>query len=276
VKIVPLGVRGSTAAPGAAFTRFGGHTSCVAVVQGGTTAPQLVLDAGTGLSALPELLDGAPFTGRIVLTHLHWDHMQGLPFCPSIDRADARVRLLVPVVDEDPVDLLARSFSPPNFPIGPDGLLGHWRFEALASGSVDDDIIVAPVAHKGGLTVGVRVSSDGATLAYLPDHALHSRIAAAERQSALALCLGADLLLHDGQYVEDEEDIAVTYGHATIEETLRFADECRVGAVALIHHAPRRTDDELDTLAARFTHTPGGRPVTFARQGVPIEVRPAL
>jgi ribonuclease BN (tRNA processing enzyme) len=244
------------------------------VTQGGATATQLVLDAGTGLAALPDLLDGAPFTGQIVLSHLHWDHMQGLPFCRSIDRPDAEVSLLVPVpsAEVDPEQLLARSFSPPNFPIGPDGLLGHWRFRPLLAGPVDETITVAPVAHKGGVTFGVRVAADGATLAYLPDHALHADTSAADRRSAAGVADGADLLLHNGQYVAGEQGLAVAYGHAIIEEVLRFADECRVGAVALTHHAPMRTDDELDELARRFSHTPDGRPVAFARQGVPIDV----
>jgi ribonuclease BN (tRNA processing enzyme) len=275
VRVIPLGVRGSTAAPGAAFVRYGGHTSCVAVVQGGAAAPQLVLDAGTGLSALPELLAGAAFEGRILLSHLHWDHVQGLPFCPSVDRPDARVSLHVPVpsTSEDPVELLARAFSPPHFPIGPEGLLGRWEFEPLSAGRLDDTVIIAPVAHKGGTAFGVRVMLDGATLAYLPDHALHRDTTPADRESARRLVHGSDLLLHDGQFLAAEQDVAVAYGHATIEEVLRLADECEVGAVVLTHHGPNRTDDELDALAARFLRTPDGRPVSFARQGVPIEVQ---
>jgi ribonuclease BN (tRNA processing enzyme) len=245
-------------------------------MQGGNTATQLVLDAGTGLAALPDLLGDAPFTGRILLSHLHWDHMQGLPFCRSIDRPDADVSLLVPVpsADVDPVQLLSRSFSPPNFPIGPEGLVGNWRFRALLAGPVDETLSVAEVVHKGGVTFGVRVVLDGSTLAYLPDHALHRGTSAVDRRSAARLAEGADLLLHNGQYLADEQGLAVAYGHAIIEEVLRFADECRVGAVALTHHAPMRTDDELDELARRFAHTPDGQPVTFARQGVPIDVGP--
>jgi phosphoribosyl 1,2-cyclic phosphodiesterase len=274
VRVIPLGVRGSTAAPGAAFVRYGGHTSCVAVTQGGVTAPQLVLDAGTGLSALPELLGGAAFTGQVVLSHLHWDHVQGLPFCSSVDRPDARVRMHVPVAsaDGDPVELLSRAFSPPHFPIGPDGLQGDWRFLPLVPGAVDETITVAPIAHKGGTAFGVRVTLDGATFAYLPDHALHRDTSAADRESASALVQDVDLLLHDGQFVTAEEDVAVRYGHAVIEDVLRMADRCRVGGVALTHHGPSRTDDELDALAAQFRRTPEGRPVVFARQGAAIDV----
>jgi ribonuclease BN (tRNA processing enzyme) len=234
------------------------------------------LDAGTGLSALPDLLGSAAFVGRIVLSHLHWDHVQGLPFCASVDRPDARVELLIPVqcAGQDPASLLSRAFSPPHFPIGPEGLHGDWRFVPLREGAVDETITVAPVPHKGGTAFGIRVALDGATFAYLPDHALHRETSAPDRASARQLAQGADLLIHDGQFLAAQEDIAVDFGHATVEEVLRFADECRVAAVALTHHGPTRTDDELDAIAARFPRTPGGRPVTFARQGVPIDVVP--
>jgi phosphoribosyl 1,2-cyclic phosphodiesterase len=80
MKAIPLGVRGSTAAPGAEFIRYGGHTSCVALVGETQEVPHLILDAGTGLRSLPDLLGDRPFHGDIVLTHLHWDHVQGLTF----------------------------------------------------------------------------------------------------------------------------------------------------------------------------------------------------
>ena len=90
------GVRGSTPAPGAEFLRYGGHTSCVAVGHDDSPVPALILDAGTGLRQVTGLLAGRPFDGTILLTHLHWDHVHGLPFFRGGDRDDARVRLLLP------------------------------------------------------------------------------------------------------------------------------------------------------------------------------------
>jgi phosphoribosyl 1,2-cyclic phosphodiesterase len=278
MRFVALGVRGSTAAPGRDFVRYGGHTSCVAVLADTDERPRLVLDAGTGLRGLPSLLGERPFHGRIVLSHLHWDHAQGLPFCPSVDHPDAEVELFVPVEhpDTDPQALLAEAFSPPHFPIGPDGLLGDWTFQPLRPGPVDDAVSVASVAHKGGPTFGVRVAMDGAVLAYLPDHALHSATAEPDRRSAARLAHGADVLLHDGQFLATEQQIAREYGHATIEAVLDFADSCGVGAVVLTHHGPSRTDHELDELGHRFRHTPAGRPVTFASQDAVVEVNAAI
>ena len=110
-----LGVRGSTPAPGADFVRYGGHTSCLAITAEGGDRPTLVLDAGTGLRSLTTQLGGAAFDGSIVLSHLHWDHMQGLPFFAAGDRDAARVDLYVPAQDgRSGRDLLAHSFSPPH------------------------------------------------------------------------------------------------------------------------------------------------------------------
>lgn len=275
MRVLPLGVRGSTAAPGPDFVRYGGHTSCVALAGENDEGPHLILDAGTGLRTLPSVLGGRPFQGHIVLSHVHWDHVQGLPFCKAIDRPDAQVTLHVPVDDErtDPREVMARFFSPPYFPISPDGLVGEWHFRALVPGKVDipgADVTVARVAHKGGPTFGVRVGTDGAAMAYLPDHALHEGMSATLRSNAEELVRGADLLLHDGHFRDDEAAAALAYGHSTIGAVLDLADGCEVSRLVLTHHAPERTDDELDALAARWLCTPKGRPVTFARQGMPV------
>ncbi|MCW2549908.1 MAG: beta-lactamase-like protein [Mycobacterium sp.] len=273
MKLIPLGVRGSTAAPGAQFVRYGGHTSCVAVLADGDEFPRLILDAGTGLRSLPNLLGDRPFRGDIVLTHLHWDHLQGLPFSPSVDHPESEVTLHVPVDDErtDPRTLLARSFSPPFFPISPDGLLGNWQLRALVPGPLDElaspaAITVAAVSHKGGPTLGVRVELEGRVLAYLPDHALCVGMPESLRRSAELLAADADFLVHDGQFCAAEAARARTYGHATIEAVTEFADQCGVGRLVFTHHAPGRTDDELDRMAASWSQTRQGRPITFARQ----------
>jgi ribonuclease BN (tRNA processing enzyme) len=291
VRLVLLGVRGSTPAPGAEFVRYGGHTSCVAVLADGAEVPSLVLDAGTGLRLLPGLLDGRPYRGTVVLSHLHWDHVQGIPFCSSVDNPGARVDLLVPGpwepvgngVGDTPRQLLAGGMSPPNFPIGPEGLQGAWRFlparpgvrrlDAPAAGEPAATVTAAPVAHKGGVTLGVRIELDGASAAYLPDHTVCDP--SETDPAAEALIQGVDVLLHDGQFLRREVGLARAYGHSTIEDVLLLADRCGVGRLVLTHHAPQRTDDELDELAATFGRTPRGRPVAFARQGDVIDVRPA-
>ena len=134
------GVRGSTPAPGPDFVRYGGNTSCVAIARDGAD-PTLLLDAGTGLASVSRSLTGQPYRGHILLTHLHWDHVQGLPFFRAGDRDDATVHLMLPAQDGEAPDrpgsaaaLLARAVSPPHFPIGPDGLLGQWSFDALDAG----------------------------------------------------------------------------------------------------------------------------------------------
>ncbi|HWJ83666.1 MAG TPA: MBL fold metallo-hydrolase [Nocardioides sp.] len=264
-----LGVRGSTAAPGAGFVRYGGHTSCVAVSEPGAP-PTLVLDAGTGLRDLGTLLDGRPFRGDVVLTHLHWDHVQGLPFSGAVDHPESRVRLHVPVPDAgtDPLRLLRRAMSPPHFPIGPDELLGDWQLVPLVPGPVrlaDERFAVEArrVRHKGGPAYGLRVTGPaGGTAAYLPDHLLLDG-----GTDGAEVAADADLLLHDGQFVAAEEQLATAYGHSTVPAALEYADHCRVGRVVLTHHHPDRTDDALDALATAFPTTPGGRAVCFAAQG---------
>ena len=127
------GVRGSTPAPGADFIRYGGHTSCVAIAHDDDAVPTLILDAGTGLRQVTPLLGGPPFAGTILLTHLHWDHVHGLPFFRGGDRDDARVALLLPDQEDgsSAEEVLARGMSPPHFPITPSGLRGSWTFGTL-------------------------------------------------------------------------------------------------------------------------------------------------
>jgi phosphoribosyl 1,2-cyclic phosphodiesterase len=261
VRLELLGVRGSTCAPGAEFVRYGGHTSCVAVRADDAAVPTLVLDAGTGLRSLTGMLDGAAFDGSILLSHLHWDHMQGLPFFAAGDRDASRVDLYLPAQDgRSGRDLLAQAFSPPAFPITPEGLKGRWTEHALEPGSQQVegfDVLAVEVAHKGGRTYGYRVSDASGSVAYVPDHAP----AAGMSDDLLSLLEGVDVLMHDAQFLEGERPVAVDYGHATVEDCVRLATEARVGTLVLFHHSPARTDDALDALAEVAIELAGDLPV---------------
>lgn len=128
------GTRGSTQAVGAGFLRYGGHTSCVAVSRDRDAVPTLILDAGTGLREVTSLLAGLLFAGTILLSHLHWDHLHGLPFFRGGDTPGARVTLLLPEQEDGACAeaVLERGMSPPHFPIRPRDLRGAWTFGTLA------------------------------------------------------------------------------------------------------------------------------------------------
>ena len=272
MRIELLGVRGSTPAPGPDFVRYGGHTSCVAVTPEGGDRPTLVLDAGTGLRTLTGLLHGDPFDGSIVLSHLHWDHVQGLPFFAAGDREGARVDLHVPAQDaRSGRDLLAQSFSPPSFPITPEGLHGTWGFHALSEGRhhlEGFEVTAVDIEHKGGRTFGLRLEDDQGSLAYLPDHAP----AAGVSDDLHTVLEGVDVLVHDAQFLEGERPVAVDYGHATVEDSIKLAQACRVGTLVLFHHSPARNDDALDDIAAWAQSLATDVEVVIAREGMTLDV----
>ena len=269
MKIRLLGVRGSTPAPGPDFLRYGGHTSCVAVTASGQRDPTLLLDAGTGLRCVTGMVAGPAFRGSILLSHLHWDHVCGLPFFAAGDHPDSEVDVYLPAQEgSSGRDLLARSMSPPSFPIGPEGLRGRWAFQAVEPGSLPIagfEVTCAELVHKGGRTYGYRVSDGTGSLAYLPDHSPGLGLS----DAALELAEGVDVLLHDAQFVQSERAMADEYGHATVPDAVAVAVGAKAGILVLTHHSPTRTDDQLDALAATLV---APMPVIVARQGQEVQV----
>lgn len=271
------GTRGSTPAPGTDFVRYGGNTSCVAVAHDDHGGPTLLLDAGTGLRRVQELLGDRAFEGSLLLTHLHWDHVQGLPFFPSGDREGSRVSLLMPSVDQvGPTELLSRMMSPPFFPIGPSQLRGDWTFGYVPDGAFEVEgfsVVARDVPHKGGHTVGYRVSDGRASLAYLPDHCPTALGMGPEElgeyhEAALELACGVDLLIHDSHLRAEEVAAEAYFGHAAAEYAVRLGELAGARRVALFHHRPERTDAEVERTVDRFS----GRelPVVAAAEGTTV------
>ncbi len=272
MRVTLCGTRGSTAAPGAAHVRYGGHTSCVALAHDGQ-APTLLLDAGTGIRTLTPLLDGRPFEGSILFGHLHWDHTQGLPFFAAADRPDSRVDVYIPA-QGDPEAVLGRVMSPPHFPITPADLRGTWRFLGLEPETEVEiegfSVLAREIPHKGGRTFGYRISDGAATVAYLSDHCPTALGPGPDglgeyHDAALALASRCDLLLHDAQYTDDELPARAHFGHASCGYAVGLAARAEARRLLLFHHDPPRTDDAIDAIVASYADA--GVPVEGAVQG---------
>jgi phosphoribosyl 1,2-cyclic phosphodiesterase len=291
LKVVFWGVRGSTPVCGADFVRYGGSTSCITIspdgdagdddggdTGGGEALPRLVLDAGTGLLNLARRFGAEPFRGTILLTHMHWDHMQGLPFFWAADREAAEVDLRLPVGgdDEDAEHILGRVMQPPFFPIGPHELRGRWTFsETLAGPAPIQGLTVSAheIPHKGGRTVGYRVSDGASSVAYVPDHRPTAFGPGEDgfgeyHRAALDLATGVDVLVHGGPYRADELQIADNFGHTTIPYAIGLAVRAGAKRLVITHHSPVRTDEQLDELSRRAADA--AVPVQFAFEGLGV------
>jgi phosphoribosyl 1,2-cyclic phosphodiesterase len=271
------GTRGSTPVSGASRARYGGCTSCVALSRA-DQPPALVLDAGTGLQELSKALDGAPFQGSLLLSHLHWDHTHGLPFFRSGMLDGHRADVYLPEQDCDPEELLARVMSPPHFPIRPKELGSGWSFHGLEAGQHQIEgfsVLAAEIPHKGGRTFGYRVSVGSSSVAYLSDHSplgLGPGPAGLGEYhpAAVALTTGASVLIYDAQHTAAELPRLAYLGHSAVEYAVGLARQCRVGTLALFHHDPGRTDAEIDRIAAACSGA--GVRVIAAFDGMVLEV----
>jgi phosphoribosyl 1,2-cyclic phosphodiesterase len=281
LRIHLCGVRGSSPAPGIEFVRYGGHTSCLALYRDGEERPTLILDAGAGLQAATRLFAGEPFDGTILLTHLHWDHVLGLPFFAAADNLAARVEVLLPEQENgaSAESVLAGMMSPPYFPVGPTELRGDWSFATVAEGELEIEgftVLVREIPHKGGRTFGYRISDGHSTLTYMPDHCPTTFGPGedgfgAYHPAALELARGADVLVHDAQLFPEELAAEADFGHSVADYPVELARRADTRAVILFHHRHDRTDDALDGLARRLGG--GTSPaVSVATEGTVLEL----
>ena len=270
------GVRGSTPCPCEANRRYGANTACVAVEVPGEDP--VVFDIGTGLRFWGQHLaqDGS-FHGSALVTHLHWDHVQGLPFFVPIDRPGATLDIYGPTPDGEPThlaDALIKFMQPPYFPIRPTDLRGEIRFH-----DVNDDefkigrakITSRLVPHLGP-TNGYRVDWAGVSVAYISDHQAPPNQDSVP-ESVLELADDVDLLIHDAQYRPDEWEKKSHWGHCTVDYALLVAKEAGAKTLALFHHDPAHDDDEMDRLlegARRSAERLGVEDVVAAAEGMTI------
>ena len=249
MKVTFYGVRGSCPCPCEANTRYGGNTACVALEVDG--ADPILLDLGTGLRLFGEAQPPErTFRGSALVTHIHWDHVQGLPFFPPIHVEGARLDVYGPHQAEGGfAEVFGGLMRRPYFPVHFSELRGDIAFhdvtdEVVAIG--DAKVTVRPVPHNGP-TVGYRIEWDGATVAYVSDHQAPVGLDTVDDR-VLELAAGADLLIHDAQYTRAEFAAKADWGHCTIDYAIRVAHEAGARHLALFHHDPAHGDDDLDRL----------------------------
>jgi phosphoribosyl 1,2-cyclic phosphodiesterase/DNA-binding response OmpR family regulator len=285
------GTRGSIPKAGPTTVRYGGDTSCIELRSAGGTL--LVLDCGTGAHALGQALmrdTGAGARGHILITHTHWDHIQGFPFFAPLQVEGNEWDVYGPRgFGLSLRDTLAGQMQYSYFPLELDQLRARVRYHDLVEGTftIGDISITSRYLNHPALTLGYRFEADGVSVVYATDHEPHSPLLATEPSGApLAgedrhhadFLAGADLVVHDAQYLATEYPAKLGWGHSTIEYAVAVAGEAGVKRLALFHHDPLRDDGAIDRLIATAreriaTATPGFE-VIAAAVGDLIEIAP--
>jgi phosphoribosyl 1,2-cyclic phosphodiesterase/CheY-like chemotaxis protein len=265
------GVRGSIPSPGPDTVRFGGNTTCLELRAGNEI---IILDAGTGLRPLGRKLmrefNAQPLGLTMLLTHTHWDHIQGLPFFQPVYQPQCRLRILgYEGARKGLVNVLSGQMESPYFPVLFDQLPGNIQIEELkemdfAVGTVK---VKAWFANHPGICVGYRIFTDDGSIAFFPDNEPHSSLhgtsragqvddtatrafAEAQEQKFAEFLRGAEVLVLDSQYDAEEYQNHVGWGHGCVDYAVSLAMKAGIKKLFLFHHDPDHDDVKLDAMLA--------------------------
>jgi phosphoribosyl 1,2-cyclic phosphodiesterase len=262
------GTRGSISVPGNGTLRYGGNTTCVELRADGEI---IVLDAGSGIRSLGLALEkefqSQPIKLSLLITHAHWDHIQGLPFfAPAYEKKNE-----IHVRGYDGVDMsfgkiMAEPMKAPFFPIAMRELSARIDIKKLAEMefSVGKVQVRARFVNHPGICAGYRLFTSGGSIAFLPDHEpyqfLHSartselspdeakKTAEEERIGLVDFLRGSDILILDAQYTDAEYERHIGWGHGSVSSAVSLALDAKVHRLLLFHHDPSHDDTMLDAI----------------------------
>jgi phosphoribosyl 1,2-cyclic phosphodiesterase len=277
ISITFWGARGTIATPGPQTARYGGNTACVELTDG--SGNLVILDAGTGIRSLGRELLTRNGTGGvradILLSHAHWDHIQGLPyFAPLFMRGNV-LKVWGPKQGEVEMETILRQMMHPAvFPVPLDALAATLEVEHVSEqepiGMPGFTVRALRVRHPA-VTMGYRLERPGGpAIVYVTDDELgpggEYEVPKDWRRAFVRFCGDADLLIHDSTYTPEEYAAHAGWGHSTWRESVELANEAGVKRLALFHHEPEHTDEQMDAIvrAAREFAAATGRLEVFA------------
>ena len=243
------GVRGSVPSPGPTTTRYGGNTSCVSITADNKI---LILDAGTGIRNLGSAIISKPdLEIFVIVTHSHWDHIQGFPFFTPIYQPNRPVHMF-PTLHKKNVVLasLIDQMDGAHFPITPDQVPSNFNFvtenplEFLENNGFHLEMV--PMNHPGK-AFGYKITIDDKIICYFTDNEIDPPYEKSIELNELTnQCRNADILIHDAQYTEDDMPLKHGWGHSLISQVTELGKSAEVKNLVYYHHDPERTDDLLD------------------------------
>jgi len=247
------GVRGSTPVPGSATTRYGGNTPCLLVE---SERGRIVLDAGTGIRSLGRKLmagEAEPLALDVLLTHTHWDHIQGLPFFQPLYRAGNRITIHGPPPRGRSLEsVLGAQMEPSVFPVPLAALAAEPTVAEITTPEIEVsgfEVTVIPARHPAP-TLGFSIARPGSSgsIIYLTDNELCDSFPAWERRRLVRFLHQADTLVHDAMYFESERRARLGWGHSSAGQAVRLALEAGCRRLVLFHHDPDHDDRALERL----------------------------
>jgi phosphoribosyl 1,2-cyclic phosphodiesterase len=254
------GARGSIPTPGPDTARYGGNTACISIV--GRRDRLVILDAGSGLRPLGHELmkqrNGA-LVADILLSHTHWDHIQGLPFFKPLSSRNTSVNIYGAAQEGVPLkDILGRQMDPMVFPVPLNALAASLTVVEISQGEFDlDDFRVCSIRLRHpGTTLGYRLApaAGGREVAYVTDNELGSggtyEVPPDWRNRLVSFLHGADTLIHDAMYLDQIIQARAGWGHSTPRQAVDLAVEAECARLILFHHEPEHDDAALDRLLA--------------------------
>ncbi len=261
------GARGSIPVSGKQYLHYGGNTTCLEIRTKNDDI--LIVDAGSGIRELGNLLlSEKRHKYTILLTHAHWDHIMGFPFFKPIYSRKTSINIWgCPFAQVSLKEMLARVMAPPNFPVNFDAINAHISYRDTCSDSYQlGSMTITPIAlshpNQGS---GYKFEEDGKCFVFLTDNELGFRHEGGlDYSDYLNFSQGADLLIHDAEYTEEEYKKTRGWGHSVYKDALKLALEANVKKLGLFHHNQERFDNAVESMVSECHKE-------IARQGTDLE-----